>query len=776
MPKIDHIHTNFTSGVVSPRLDGRVDVSRFRNSARQLDNFLINHFGNAELRPGTKFIAATKANGVARLIDFVHSNQQAYVLEFGASYVRFYKDGAQIESAPGVPYEIVSPYLAVDLPDISWCQSADVMYLTHPSYPPYKLSRTAHTSWTIAAVNLLDGPYLQDNADFTFVIQPSGIYYSITINSTKALFTANHANALFRLKHSGVTDTTKMDAVGVTSGPHFLYGRFTVELTPHQWTRIKSEDLTQEYFPWTGQVVLECSSNLVDYQEIASFFYSTKQEFVSNDIGMAYRLRCKEYVGGIAYSCINQEEHWGVVKIVGVLNSTTAYASVIHPLGDTTATANWREGAWSAHRGYPRACLFHQDRLWFCGTATQPLTLWASWVGDYENFAPEGDEADGALDLSINAREASAIQWALPYRGGIAIGTTSGEGMLSGGANNEVITSKNIKFDWAGNNGSATDNARPLRVGSSILFLHRGRRQIRELTYNVQSDGFSAPDLTQLYPEVSLGGIKSFAYSDSPVPRIWCVKEDGAMAALTYLRQEEVVGWTDITTDGGVESVVVIPSSLGADAGSDQVWVVVQRSINGATKRYVELLQDMTDEADTSDYWYLDSALSYSGAAATTITGLSHLAGETVKVLGDGMVLTDKVVSVGGTITLERACTKVIAGLGYTGTFKPSRIEAATQGGGTIQGLKKRIVKAWLRLYRSFGAEIGPDLNNLYVIPIRSPGMDMGDPVTPFSYDVEVQFSGGTGPSNAVDFILRQQQPLPVNILALILRVSVYDE
>jgi hypothetical protein len=210
MQQTETQHTNFTAGEVSPKMAARIDVARKGNSCVELENFLIDSLGGAFKAPGTKFVAEIKTPTLAaRLVPFIYSDEQAYVLEFGNLYIRFFKDRGQIVN-PGtaVPYEIVSPYSTSDLPNISWCQSANVMYLMHPLHAPYKLSRTSHTDWHLDPVTFNDGPYLPLNTDTTCYLTPSATWGTITLTATagKTVFAAGHVGAIFRLRHAGASD------------------------------------------------------------------------------------------------------------------------------------------------------------------------------------------------------------------------------------------------------------------------------------------------------------------------------------------------------------------------------------------------------------------------------------------------------------------------------------------------------------------------------------------------------------------------------------------
>lgn len=216
----------FNAGELSPTLRGRVDLARYASGCKTLHNMLVLPEGPVTRRPGTRYVANTKADGVARLIPFEFSTVQAYVIEVGDGYMRFYRDGGVIESSPGTPYEIVSPYAAGEIADLRWAQSADVLYLAHPLYLPRKLTRTGHTSWTLSQTNFVDGPYIEQRTDRT--ITPSGTTGAITLTASAALFTANDVGRLVRVLHGSTwgaalitafTSSTVVDAnVQVTMG------------------------------------------------------------------------------------------------------------------------------------------------------------------------------------------------------------------------------------------------------------------------------------------------------------------------------------------------------------------------------------------------------------------------------------------------------------------------------------------------------------------------------------------------------------------------------
>ena len=213
------ILTNFTSGELSPRLNGRIDMDKYYNGASLINNFIVLMHGGLTKRPGTRFIreikTSTGSNSGARLIPFVFSKTQAYVLEFGHNYIRFYKDEGIIVSAGTTPYEIATTYTAAQVNEIEFVQSADVLYLVHESHTPRKLSRTGHTAWTISDVDFVDGPYNNTNITST-TVYASGTTGSVTVTASSSIFTANDVGRWIRMKSPDKWGAAEI--TGYTSG------------------------------------------------------------------------------------------------------------------------------------------------------------------------------------------------------------------------------------------------------------------------------------------------------------------------------------------------------------------------------------------------------------------------------------------------------------------------------------------------------------------------------------------------------------------------------
>jgi hypothetical protein len=659
--------TNFTGGELSPRLDGRNDLTKYSSGCKTLENMIVYPHGSAARRPGTQFVAEVKdSTKKTRLVPFEFSTTQTYMLEFGNQYIRFYKDNGVILSG-GSPYEIVSPYLEAELFEIKYAQSADVMYICHPNHAVRKLSRTGHTAWTLTEVEFTNGPYLDDNV-------------------------------------TAVTFHLSAHTVG------------------------------------TGRTLTASTAT-----------------FASTDVGRLVRFRD------------------GYGEITAFTSTTEVTITIIEDMGSSSSSTDWSLGAFSDTTGYPSCVTFFEQRLVFAGTKSQPQTLFFSKSGDYENMDENrgGTVADDdAIIYTIASNQVNAIRFMTSTRT-LIVGTAGGEFTVSGGGTDSAITPTNILIKKQSNHGSANLDA--IAVGNATLFLQRAKRKIRELAYNFDVDGYLAPDMTILAEHISETGITQMAYQQEPNQIIWCVRTDGQLIALTYQREQQVVAWHrhifggSFSTGNAVcESVAALPT----DNDEYQLWVIIKRTINGTTKRYVEYLHAFDfDETDNTDFNFLDSQLVYSGSPVTSISGLSHLEGQTVAILADGATHPRKVVS-SGSISLDRSASKVKVGLPYTSLLQTMRLDAGSQDG-TSQGKTKRIFDITLRIYESIGIEVGPDLNNMERIPFRSSATLMDQAIPVFTGDKEIEFRGNYETDGYV--YVRQDQPLPLTILSLYPRLVTND-
>jgi hypothetical protein len=459
----------------------------------------------------------------------------------------------------------------------------------------------------------------------------------------------------------------------------------------------------------------------------------------------------------------------GRAKITGFTSATVVAATTQVNFANTDAKTDWKLGAFSGTTGHPSCVSFFEQRLVFAGTISEPQTLYFSKAGDYENMTT-GTNADDAMVYTIASNQVNRIRYLKSVRT-LIVGTTGGEFTVSADGTDAAVTPTNIVIKKQSSYGTANVDAQP--AGSSILFLQKAKRKIRELTYNFDVDGYVAADLTILNDIVTKSGINEMSYQQEPDSILWCVRDDGVFAGLTYQRSENVVAWhrhklggtfgtgTTATGYGVVESV----ASISGELTEDELYVIVKRTINGATKRYVEVFAAFDfDETTSTDFRFLDSHLTYSGGSTTTLSGLSHLEGQVVSILADGATHADKTVS-SGSITLDRSVTSAVVGLSYDSVLQTMRVEGGAAQG-TSQGKVKRISKVVLRLFETVGAKVGPSLTELETVPFRTTSSALSSPVdTLLAGDKTIEFRGDFDSDGFI--FVKQDQPLPLTVLAI---------
>jgi hypothetical protein len=261
-------------------------------------------------------------------------------------------------------------------------------------------------------------------------------------------------------------------------------------------------------------------------------------------------------------------------------------------------------------------------------------------------------------------------------------------------------------------------------------------------------------------PTATKSGIVDMAYQSEPYSILWCVLADGSLVALTYDAEQDVRAWHrhPIGGNGVVEAVATMPAP---DSGRDEVWIIVKRTINGTIARFVEYLEKPWEQGDAqSDVFYVDAGATYSGPAATTISGLDYLEGQTVQVVVNGAAHPDRIV-VGGQISLQVAGTKVQVGLQSSAQWISMRLESGAFNG-TSQGKLKRTSRAAMRFIDTIGGFYGMENGPLDEFEFRDPATPMDGPPAIFSGDKIVSFPGDWESDSRLTY--RQDQPFPVTL------------
>lgn len=612
----------FNAGELSPQLEGRTDLAKYYSGCRTLENFLIFSYGGATRRPGTKFIAQAKNSDEAvRLIPFEHSTVQAYILAFGDEYIRFFRNGGQIldPNDPNNPLEISTPYdtdSGTDLFELHFVQSADIMYIVHPKYKPRKLSRTSDTDWTLTEITFSRGPFLKDN--ITDVnITPSDTTGIITLTASDDTFNVNHIGSLWQLTHTVDGNT--------------ISGSFSNNVS-EQNSASSTVQLNREFVftthgTWKGDVILQRSFNGgVIWKDVLPVHYENdgNRQFTDTEIvdDAIYRIHSPAGSGGIDSGTMNfnftalSHDIQGVVEVNGFTSATVVSAIVVNTLGVNTPTAIWAEGAWSLDEGFPSTVAFYEERIVYAATINNPQTIWMSQSDDWDNFLAGSLDSD-AFDRTLAADQVNVIRWMSPQEW-LLVGTVGGEWKMGSGNNEDPITPTRAVIKRQSTYGSAY--LQPSVANNVILYVQRQKRKVRELVFNFETDSWLSPDLTVLSEQITDSGIIQTAFQKAPDPILWTVLTNGDIAAMTYQRSQDVVGWhRQKSGTDNFESVAIIPGE-----GEDEIWVSIQRIIDGNTVRYIEQFQPRDWGDDQEDIFFVDSGLSFDGGEAISITNITQ--------------------------------------------------------------------------------------------------------------------------------------------------------
>lgn len=741
MAKTLQIQSNFTAGELSPRLWAHVDMAKYKNGVKTATNCTVLPHGPLKRRNGFQYIAESKTSSLtSRLLRFQFDQDNAYILEFGNLYIRVYTEGGQVQDG-GSPYEITTTYTTAELFEITYVQFGRILYLFHGSHPPAQLTWTSDTSWALADVQFYPTATSEEGWKPPTTMTPAattGTGVNFVAGSFPVFMAADIGRQIHNLAGAGKAAITSI-ASSQTAVCTII-----------------------EAFPDTSAIASQ--SWKIDLSPITEVTPSGAQEGSVINLTAAANAWISSGRDLNQYVLINN----GTTKILSVTSATVAVAEVQKALDAVTASSTWthEENIWSATFGYPRTCALHQQRLFGGGTSNDPQTIWGSESGIFNSMGIGSRDGD-AVSFELSGKEVNRISWMADLRGNLVIGTTGAEVTIDAGGSGP-LTPSNIVQQVRGFKGSNLQQ--PIGLDDQVIYVQRSGRKINAFRYDFQLDNYVSEDLLFMAQHMPTDGIKEIAYAQDPDRTLFAVLNNGDMLACTYIREQEVIAWTRWVTDGSFESVNTI--STGAN---DEVWVVVKRTINGTTKRYIERL-DVSEGEDNLD-GFSDSYLTYSAPKTvtaitkanpgvvtanshgfsngdyvklidvggmievigktyivanqttntfeltteagnvdttafttytsggsvyklvTTISGLSHLEGETVQVKVDGATHGDKTVS-GGAITLDRRGYEVTVGLPYTTTIVtlPKEYNA---GEGSQQGQQARWIKPILRFYKS---------------------------------------------------------------------------
>lgn len=842
------IQRSFAAGEIAPALYARVDQVKYASGLRTCRNHIVMRHGGATNRAGTIFVGEVKdSTKTVRMIPFVFNAAQTYILEFGDLYMRVNRAGSQVlEAAVNITgatqanpcvitavahgyatgqevyisgvlgmttlngrnfkiivltadtfslkymdgtavnstaftayasagtvarvYTIVTPYAMADLPDLRFVQSADVITIVHPSYAPRELSRTAHTSWTLAAITFAPAQPAPTNP-------------------------ANNGAA-------GATNSWVITAINTETREESLpTAATTSSATPSAGAPIA--------VTWTA------AAGATEYN---------------------------------IYRAVN-----GLYGFIG--SAVGASYSDVGATPDTTDNPPEARNPFPSANNYPSCVTYYQQRLTFGNTNTYPEKIFGSRSGQFKNYTiSQPTQDDQAITFSLAGKQVNSIKHLLDLGKLIAF-TDSGELSIEGDSGGTLTPSA---VNPRQHSYSGSGSIPPLVVGGNAIFVQARGSIVRDLGFDWQVDGYRGNDLTIFSAHLFDGySLADWTYQQIPHSIVWAARSDGTLLGVTYIREQQLLGWHRHDFDGTVENVCAIP-----EGDEDSLYLVIKRTINGATKRYIERMETR-QVGDIVDSIFSDCSLSYDGrntavttmtlsgsgwthdttltltasagfftssdvgnqivmtaadgtlircvitaytsalvvtvrpqrdvpadlqAAATThwskairvIGGLWHLEGKSVSVLGDGLVFASpnndsyQVLTVAnGQITLDKPASVLHVGLPVTADLETLNLDSVQ--GETMSDKNKLIGRLTMLVEKSRGIFGGPQpptdddtdpLQGLNELKIRGEeGENYDEPVALQTGTVDIRIEPSWNDNGRV--FIRQVDPLPLTVLAI---------
>lgn len=373
--------------------------------------------------------------------------------------------------------------------------------------------------------------------------------------------------------------------------------------------------------------------------------------------------------------CI-QMDNGKYLNVTGYTSATQVTCQVKDTLSGTSAFSDWLEPAFSVDRGYPRAALFYQGRLWFFGSKSIPDGIWASQSNAFFNFDIGTGLDDESIQTVIGEAQINEIRNAVAFKE-LQLFTDQGEFYVTG---SPVITPDNVEIKTQTKFGSK--RIRPVNIDGATLFVQDTGATVREFEFSSLTENFSA-EAVSLIASHLINSPTDFTgtdgFNDGPEKLAFLVCGDGSLAVFHSVRNENIAAWVPWTTDGSFKAVRSV---------KNKVFVVVERTINSGTKYYLESF-----DADFT----VDCGIDLTGPN-TTWTGLSHLEAEEVDVVAGLFDLGEETVA-SSQITTSESHAAIQVGLPYSGTIKPMPIEPLIDQDGRVTGNPKRISRALVQTY-----------------------------------------------------------------------------
>jgi hypothetical protein len=681
MAKATPLIVSFNGGETSPKIDSRSDIQKYQSSCKTLENFVPLVEGGATRMPGTYFVIETKTSAKqSRLVPFHFSTTQAYVLEFGDLYIRFYKDEGQIvldqsmsDFDPSGDY-FVGEYVKVGKSvDISFAGSKH-LYIS----APYGRSNSG-TIKIAASTNGADSLSVTAAGDTITIAVANGTGSKNAANlvqtAVRALGTVNGVSvadwyATENAAYAASRPITASLAATLCSGGESFH-QCTAEI-------FSSASNTNKYPPaeatsWSVATLagaieittpyLEADLKELKFTQSADVLYIFHPSYAPQTLTRTSHIQweladlvCKKVDTAMTITGITAANPAVVTcstvpttlaagdivhisDVVGMTQVNNLYftvGTVVTGAGgtfqlsgiDSSAYTAWASGGtvyecvYGTADNCPSCGTFFEQRLALAGSNNNPQTLYLSYSGDYDNFEL-GTPDDNAIEYTLVSDRVDRIFWLMGFEF-LVVGTIGGVWKVGATTSGDPLTQTNITAKKQVAIGSK--NIEPEVVSDVLLWVSGLGQSLQQFAFSLEKDKWVGLDMTRIAKHIAVGstlalsGFTDMDYQKEPLPILWCIRADGQLIGLTYETQEDVYAWFRAVTDGSFESVAVISQ----ENEEDQVWVTVNRTIDGSTKRYVEYFKPMNFYSEIKDAFFVHSGLTYDGGASATVTAITN--------------------------------------------------------------------------------------------------------------------------------------------------------
>lgn len=670
--------------------------------------------------------------------------------------------------------ELVTPWAEADLNNIRYDQSADVVFVACDDVKQQRIERRGTgRSWSVVDYKPDNGPFIPGRTA-PVKLKVGATFGNTTLTADQKFFKTTHVGAIFRLFHEGQSGVYSMGREDIFSDVWTVTG---IGPGTERLSSIRTD------FTDTGAIALRVQRSFdgpdEGFRTVTTIQHDTGEVNVSDtgdNLTVFYRLAIPtgDYENGSVLATVTYPGggKTGICRVTGYTSETVVAVEVLERFSSTDWSSDWNEGRWSDRRGWPTSVQFFEGRLWWGGGSE----IAGSVSDDYHNFDDETEGDAAPISRTIGKGPVANVVFMLSALR-LLLGTSSSVLTVRSSGFDEPLTQSNSNAKPSETKGAA--NLRALLIDTRAVFVHRSGQRVFSLGYDANAGDYVGADFTKLVPDLLSAGVVSVAVQTFPDTRIHCVLGDGTVALLTYDAAEELLCWSTWSTDGVVERAMVLPGS-----GEDAIYYLVRRTINGATKRYLERWASEDECIGGTQTWLADCAVGVTGPSATVTA--AHLKGEEVILWGDGvshspinndLSQTAFVVDTGdGTITAPSSITSGVVGLPYQGDHVSTKL-AYGAALGTALNQPKRVDHVGFILYKTHnkGLFYGSDSGHLTPLPRDHGGQPVTADLIHETFDVpSFPFQGSFNTDARVH--LRCYAPHPVTVMATTVSLDTNDK